>query len=57
MEAAGDRWWPIFGATYMIKAIKRVRGMRLSVRESEETCPRRGPRARPPRRITRNEHS
>ncbi|MFM0038240.1 methyltransferase domain-containing protein [Paraburkholderia strydomiana] len=29
MEAAGDRWWPIFGATYMIKAIKRVRGMRL----------------------------
>ncbi|WP_144137894.1 class I SAM-dependent methyltransferase [Paraburkholderia sp. BCC1884] len=29
MEAAGDRWWPIFGATYMIKAIKRVRGMHL----------------------------
>ena len=29
MEAAGDRWWPIFGATYMVKAIKRVRGMRL----------------------------
>lgn len=29
MEAAGDRWWPILGATYMIKAIKRVRGMRL----------------------------
>lgn len=29
MEAAGDRWWPIFGATYMVKAIKRVRGMHL----------------------------
>jgi SAM-dependent methyltransferase len=29
MEAAGDRWWPIFGATYMVKAIKRVPGMRL----------------------------
>jgi SAM-dependent methyltransferase len=29
MEAAGDRWWPIFGSTYMVKAIKRVRGMRL----------------------------
>ena len=29
MEAAGDRWWPIFGATYMVKAITRVRGMRL----------------------------
>jgi SAM-dependent methyltransferase len=29
MEAAGDRWWPIFGAVYMVSAIKRVRGMRL----------------------------
>ena len=29
MEAAGDRWWPIFGAADMITAIKRVRGMRL----------------------------
>ncbi|CAH2808847.1 MAG: FIG005121: SAM-dependent methyltransferase (EC [uncultured Paraburkholderia sp.] len=29
MEAAGDRWWPTFGATYMVKAIKRVRSMRL----------------------------
>ncbi|APR36514.1 class I SAM-dependent methyltransferase [Paraburkholderia sp. SOS3] len=29
MEAAGDRWWPIFGAAYMVTAIKRVRAMRL----------------------------
>ncbi|RQH00189.1 class I SAM-dependent methyltransferase [Paraburkholderia dinghuensis] len=29
MEAAGDRWWPIFGAVYMVTAIKRVQGMRL----------------------------
>lgn len=29
MEAAGDRWWPIFGGVYMITAIKRVTGMRL----------------------------
>lgn len=29
MEAAGDRWWPIFGAIYMVTAVKRVRGMRL----------------------------
>jgi SAM-dependent methyltransferase len=29
MEAAGDRWWAIFGAIYMVTAIKRVRGMRL----------------------------
>ncbi|UDG82019.1 class I SAM-dependent methyltransferase [Candidatus Vallotia cooleyia] len=29
MEAAGNRWWPILGATYVITAIKRVYGMRL----------------------------
>ncbi|AJW45569.1 Methyltransf-11 domain-containing protein [Ralstonia mannitolilytica] len=29
MEKAGDRWWPIFGAVYMLQAVKRVRGMRL----------------------------
>ena len=29
MEAAGDRWWPIFGAVYMITAIKRASGIRL----------------------------
>jgi len=29
MEAAGDRWWPIFGAVYLVTAIKRVRAMRL----------------------------
>jgi len=29
MEAAGDRWWPIFGGVYMITAIKRANSMRL----------------------------
>ncbi len=29
MELAGNRWWPIAGATYIIQAIKRVHGMRL----------------------------
>jgi SAM-dependent methyltransferase len=29
MERAGDRWWPICGAVYMVSAIKRVRGMRM----------------------------
>jgi SAM-dependent methyltransferase len=29
MEAAGDRWWPVFGAVYFVVAVKRVRGMRL----------------------------
>ncbi len=27
MEAAGDRWWPICGAIYMLTAIKRVRAL------------------------------
>ena len=29
MELAGNRWWPYFGAVYMVQAIKRVKGMRL----------------------------
>jgi SAM-dependent methyltransferase len=29
MDAAGERWWPIFGAVYFLAAIKRVRGVRL----------------------------
>jgi len=29
MERAGDRWWPICGAVYMVAAVKRVRAMRL----------------------------
>lgn len=29
MEAAGDRWWPIAGAVYVMQAIKRQHGMRL----------------------------
>ena len=28
-ERAGERWWPMFGAVYMLSAVKRVRGMRL----------------------------
>ncbi len=29
MEKAGDRWWPYFGAVYILQAVKRVRGMHL----------------------------
>ncbi|MEK9777100.1 MAG: SAM-dependent methyltransferase, partial [Quisquiliibacterium sp.] len=29
IEGAGDRWWPICGAVYMLSAVKRVQGMRL----------------------------
>ncbi|HQS32115.1 methyltransferase domain-containing protein [Polaromonas sp.] len=29
MDAAGARWWPIFGAVYFVDAVKRVRGVTL----------------------------
>jgi SAM-dependent methyltransferase len=29
MDAAGLRWWPIFGSVYGVVAVKRVHGMRL----------------------------
>jgi SAM-dependent methyltransferase len=29
MESAGDRWWPVAGAVYVLQAIKRQHGMRL----------------------------
>jgi SAM-dependent methyltransferase len=29
MEKAGNRWWPYFGAIYMVQAVKRIKGMRL----------------------------
>jgi hypothetical protein len=29
MEKAGDRWWPITGGIYVVRAVKRTFGMRL----------------------------
>ncbi|MCL2829457.1 MAG: class I SAM-dependent methyltransferase [Betaproteobacteria bacterium] len=29
LEFAGDRWWAFAGAVYLLRAVKRVRGMRL----------------------------
>ncbi len=29
MEPAGERWWPVLGAAYLVVAVKRARGMRL----------------------------
>lgn len=29
MQHAGDRWWPYFGAVYVVSAVKRVPGMRM----------------------------
>lgn len=29
MEKAGERWWPVMGGVYVVRAVKRVHGMRL----------------------------
>ena len=29
MERAGDRWWPIAGGVYFLRATKKVVGMRV----------------------------
>lgn len=29
LERAGDRWWPILGAVYLLSAVKHIPGMRL----------------------------
>jgi hypothetical protein len=29
MERLGPRWWPIFGSSYLLVGIKRVRGVRM----------------------------
>lgn len=29
LEKAGTRWWPIMGCAYVVRAVKRVQGMRL----------------------------
>lgn len=29
MEAAGDRWWGFAGGVYMLRAVKKVKGMRI----------------------------
>ena len=42
LEKTGDRWWPYFGAVYIVQAIKRVRGMTLV----GQTWTRRVPRVR-----------
>ena len=38
LEQAGDRWWPVLGAVYIVTAIKRVRCMRL-IGAAQRTAP------------------
>lgn len=57
MDAAGERWWPIFGAVYFLVAVKRVRGMRLlepawNARKALATAPAAIANKRPASRTT-----
>ena len=45
MDPAGDRWWPIFGATYVVSAVKRTAGMRLITPVWKRKSKRRSARA------------
>jgi hypothetical protein len=29
MDKAGARWWPVTGGAYVVRAVKRVHGMRI----------------------------
>lgn len=41
MEAAGDRWWSFAGGVYLLRAVKRVRGMRIILPAwKQKTVPR-----------------
>lgn len=39
LEAAGDRWWGIAGGVYLLRAIKRVRGLRLVTPKWQDRAP------------------
>jgi SAM-dependent methyltransferase len=44
MERVGERWWPVFGAVYVVVAVKRVRGMRLvGLKRREARAPKAAP--------------
>ncbi len=44
IERTGDRWWPVFGAVYLLVAVKRVRGMRLvGLVRQQRTLPKAAP--------------
>jgi hypothetical protein len=60
MEKAGARWWPIMGGVYVVRAVKRVHGMRvITPAWRQERARRRAVAATIPQRNghpTRNSH-
>jgi SAM-dependent methyltransferase len=56
MEKAGARWWPIAGGIYVVRAIKRVAGMRLVTPAWRRERARRRALAAIPQRSHKNHH-
>jgi SAM-dependent methyltransferase len=55
MEQAGARWWPIAGGVYVVRAVKRVQGMRLVTPAWRQERARRRALAAMPQRSHKNQ--
>jgi SAM-dependent methyltransferase len=56
MEKAGARWWPVAGGVYIVRAVKRVHGMRLIAPTWRRERARRRALAPIPQRSHKNHH-
>ena len=56
MEKAGARWWPVTGGVYVVRAVKRVHGMRLITPAWRQERARRRALAPVSQRSHRNHH-
>jgi SAM-dependent methyltransferase len=58
MERAGERWWPILGGVYVVRAVKRVHGLRVITPDWRRERARRRAIAAIPQRngTTRQQH-
>ena len=56
MDAAGDRWWSFAGGTYILQAVKRVRGMRIIKPDWRNSVRARKAMAASPQRMQKNTH-
>lgn len=54
MESAGARWWPIAGGVYVVRAVKRVHGMRIVTPAWRQERARRRALAAIPQRTSHN---
>ncbi len=56
MEKAGARWWPIAGGIYVVRAVKRVHGIRIVTPAWRKERARRRALAAFPQRSHKNRH-